>query len=59
MLGRVAYHRLCAGYSFPARWLILMAGVLVCSCGREDGENDAGLLPIVAVGSQWYGHVPV
>jgi ABC-type nitrate/sulfonate/bicarbonate transport system substrate-binding protein len=59
MLDWVAYHRLCAGYSFPACCLILTVGLLLGSCSSEDGKSNAGLLPVVAVGSQWYGHVPV
>ncbi len=41
-------------------FLILLVGLLFLTlgCGQEEGVRK-GNVPIVAVGSQWYGHIPV
>jgi ABC-type nitrate/sulfonate/bicarbonate transport system substrate-binding protein len=47
--------------SMQSLWLsIFLAGLLVLSpgCGKK-GEVQNGNIPVVAVGSQWYGHIPV
>jgi ABC-type nitrate/sulfonate/bicarbonate transport system substrate-binding protein len=39
---------------------LLLFGVLVAGCERESSVSQtSGLEPVVAVGSQWYGHIPV
>ncbi len=41
-------------------FLILLIGLLFLTlgCGQEEGVRK-GKVPVVAVGSQWYGHIPV
>ena len=38
--------------------ILLMGLLLATGCGKKD-EAQKGNIPVVAVGSQWYGHIPV
>jgi ABC-type nitrate/sulfonate/bicarbonate transport system substrate-binding protein len=41
------------------RLILLMALLaLIAGCGGKE-EIEKGDIPVVAVGSQWYGHIPV
>ena len=41
--------------------LLAITLLLLGSCNQKEpaGSSNTGLEPVVAVGSQWYGHVPV
>lgn len=54
--------RFCTVLSFPSCWLWpALLALLVGGCGEGDGPGvgQSGMAPVVAVGSQWYGHIPV
>jgi taurine transport system substrate-binding protein len=40
-------------------FLVSFAGVLVFTGCERDNKTEAGFEHVVAVGSQWYGHIPV
>ena len=49
------------GSSLARLFLTLVALLLLGSCGQQEtpARTDNGLIPVVAVGSQWYAHAPV
>jgi len=38
--------------------LLIALPALIAGCGGKK-EVEKGNIPVVAVGSQWYGHIPV
>lgn len=40
-------------------WLALLSIIGLAGCGEQGRDPGDGLEPVVAVGSQWYGHIPV
>ncbi len=46
----------------PMSWLwvaVLSLSLIACSDGESPTDDDSGKQQVVAVGSQWYGHIPV
>jgi ABC-type nitrate/sulfonate/bicarbonate transport system substrate-binding protein len=50
----VSHSRLCRLFS-----VFLLLVLVGCDQGGSSAAREDGLEPVVAVGSQWYGHVPV
>jgi taurine transport system substrate-binding protein len=50
---------LSARFFFILSLLFFIACILVATGCERDNKTQTGLEPVVAVGSQWYGHIPV